>query len=143
METYINLDLFTPKSLTVRINGTVYPVKDITMEHFLELLELSRGAIGTDETLDKTIKEIRKTTVISSWVRFRKWFSRILRFGRPITEYEGINRLYRFLHKVMPTVPGELILNMTQAQIAALLEFLIQSCYEGRNNPNFRKPMLG
>lgn len=143
METYINLDAFTPKSLTVRINGDVYPVKDITMEYFLELLELSRGALGADKTLDQSIREIKKVALISPWVRFRKWFGRIARLGRPVSEYEGINKLYNFLHKIMPAVPGELILNMTQAQIEALLQFLIRVCYEGRADSNFRKPMLG
>jgi hypothetical protein len=143
METYINLDAFTPKSLTVRINGAEYPVKDITMEHFLELLELSRGAIGADETLDQSIREIKKAALISPWIRFKKWFCRVIRFGRPISEYEGTCKLYKFLHKIMPEVPGELILNMTQTQISSLLEFLIRVCYEGKNDPDFRKPMLG
>jgi len=141
MQTYIDLDKWVPEKLTMKINGQTYDVKDITVEMFLEILELCQLGIGSDPNLAKFIDELKKA-VKKSWLTITiDKIKRFLRSGKPISEDEGKRKLARFLKKVVPSLPMPILRAMSQAQIQGFLEFLIQSYYTGQSDPNFQKPM--
>lgn len=141
MQTFIDLDKWVPEKLTMKINGQVYDVKDITVEMFLEILQLCELGVGADPQLTSFIDQL-KTTVKRNWfiILFDK-IKRFLRRGKPISEDEGNRRLARFIKKVVPDLPMPVLRAMSQAQIQGFLEFLIQSYYTGQSDPNFLKPM--
>jgi len=141
MQTYIDLDKWVPEKLTMKINGETYDVKDITVEMFLEILQLCELGVGPDPSLTKFVDELKKA-VKKSWIAitFDK-IKRLIRRGKPISEDEGKKKLARFLKKVVPDLPMPILRAMSQAQIQGFLEFLIQSYYTGQSDPNFQKPM--
>lgn len=141
MQTFIDLDKWVPEKLTMKINGQVYDVKDITVEMFLEILQLCELGVGADPQLTSFIDQL-KTTVKRNWfiILFDK-IKRFLRRGKPISEDEGKKKLARFIKKVVPDLPMPVLRAMSQAQIQGFMEFLIQSYYTGQTDPNFQKPM--
>lgn len=141
MQTYIDLDKWVPEKLTMKINGQTYDVKDITVEMFLEILQLCELGVGKDPSLTSFIDQL-KTAVKKNWVvRAIDKIQRLLRHGKPISEDEGKKKLARFLKKVVPDLPMPILRAMSQAQIQGFMEFLIQSYYTGQTDPNFQKPM--
>lgn len=141
MQTYIDLDKWVPEKLTMKINGQTYDVKDITVEMFLEILQLCELGVGPDPSLTSFIDELKKAVKKNWVVRAIDKIQRLIRRGKPISEDEGKKKLARFLKKVVPDLPMPILRAMSQAQIQGFLEFLIQSYYTGQSNPNFQKPM--
>ncbi len=141
MQKYIDLDQWIPEKLTMKINGEVYPVRDITVEMFLEILQLCELGVGSDSQLTSFIDQL-KTAVKKNWfIILIDKIKRFLRRGKPISEDEGKKKLAKFIKKTVPTLPIAILRGMSQKQIQGLLEFLIQSYYEGKSDPNFQKPM--
>ncbi len=141
MQTYIDLDKLVPEKLTMKINDKVYDVKDITVEMFLEILQLCELGVGHDPNLTSFIDELKKAVKKNWIVRAIDKIQRLIRRGKPISDDEGKKKLARFLKKVVPDLPMPILRAMSQAQIQGFLEFLIQSYYTGQTDPNFQKPM--
>ncbi|NLW45834.1 MAG: hypothetical protein GXY86_00615 [Firmicutes bacterium] len=141
MQTYIDLDKWVPEKLTMKINGETYDVKDITVEMFLEILQLCELGVGPDPSLTSFIDELKKAVKKNWVVRAIDKIQRLIRRGKPISEDEGKKKLARFLKKAVPDLPMPILRAMSQAQIQGFLEFLIQSYYAGQTDPNFQKPM--
>jgi hypothetical protein len=141
MQTYIDLDKWAPEKLTMKINGQTYDVKDITVEMFLEILQLCELGVGPDPSLTSFIDELKKAVKKSLIVRGMDKIQRLLRHGKPISEDAGKRKLARFIKKVVPGLPMSILRAMSQTQIQGFLEFLIQSYCTGQSDPNFQKPM--
>jgi hypothetical protein len=141
METYLDLDKWIPEKLTMKINDKIYDVKDITVELFLEILSLCELGIGQDPNLVKFTNQVRKVAKVSFLKCRLENIKRLLRRGRPISEGTGQKKLARFIQKMVPALPWEIVKSMSQKQIQGFLEFLIQSYYEGQSDPNFLRPM--
>lgn len=141
MQTYIDLDKWVPEQLTMKINGKTYPVKDITVESFLEILRLCELGVGSDHKVTQFVDQVRKAAKINFFKCLLENIIRFLRRGKPISEEIGKKKLAKFIKKMVPTLPWAIIRAMSQAQIQGFLEFLIQSYYEGQSDPNFQKPM--
>ncbi len=141
MQTYIDLDKWVPEQLTMKINGKTYPVKDITVESFLEILRMCELGVGSDHNVTQFVDQVRKAAKISFLKCFIENIKRFLRRGKPISEEIGKKKLAKFIKKMVPTLPWAIIRAMSQAQIQGFLDFLIKSYYEGQSDPNFQKPM--
>lgn len=141
MQTFVDLDKWTPESLTMKINGKIYPVRDISVELFLEILQLCELGIGPDPQLTSIIDQLKAAVKKNLITRTIDKIQRFLRRGKPISEDEGKKKLARFIKKVVPDLPMPVLRAMSQAQIQGFMEFLIQSYYTGQSDPNFLKPM--
>jgi stalled ribosome rescue protein Dom34 len=141
MERFIDLDKWTPAELTMKIDGNVYSVKDVTVEMFLELLEICESGLKTDKDFSQTINELRKSIKNNRFVTAIKKIKQFLRFGKPISEDAAKRKLARFLKKMVPSLPNATLKAMSQTQIQGFLEFLTKTYYEGQTDPNFQKPM--
>jgi hypothetical protein len=143
MEYYIDLDKWAPEKLTMKVNGKSYPVKDITMAMFIEILSLCQLGIGNDKNLNDFINQARKNAKGNKIKAFFENAKTVLRGGKPISERAGRKKLFNFIRKVVPSLPVSLLRAMSQIQIEEFMKFLVQTYWEGQNDPNFQKPMAG
>jgi hypothetical protein len=143
MQTYVDLDKWVPEKLTMKINDKVYDVKDITVEMFLEILQLCELGIGKDQQLSSFIDKLKSAVKKNRFIILIEKIKRLLRRGKIISDENGNKKLARFIKKAVPSLPNSILRAMSQAQIQGFIEFLIYSYYEGQTDPNFQKPMAG